>query len=313
MSLELDLEEMMDQERLLRKLTKPLGKVDVVLDTDTYNEIDDQFALAYLIKSHEKINLHAIYAAPFYNERSSGPKDGMEKSYDEILKILQVMGKENYIKVTYRGSESYLSDELTPIDSPAARDLVNRAMNREDDNPLYVVAIGAITNVASAILLEPKIVDKIILIWLGGNGHHWPNNKEFNLMQDVAAARVVFGCGIPLIQLPCGGVVSEFRTTGPELEYWLRGKNQLCDYLIDATIEEGKKMGLPTWSRVIWDVTAVAWLLEGDFMYDRLEPSPIPEYDDTYSFDDSRPMIRYVYGINRDKLFEHLFETLIKE
>ena len=43
---------------------KPKGKVDVVIDTDTYNEIDDQFAVAYLIKSDEKLNLKAIYAAP---------------------------------------------------------------------------------------------------------------------------------------------------------------------------------------------------------------------------------------------------------
>ena len=33
---------------LLNRLKRPEGKIDVVLDTDTYNEIDDQFALAYL-------------------------------------------------------------------------------------------------------------------------------------------------------------------------------------------------------------------------------------------------------------------------
>ena len=121
--------------------------------------------------------------------------------------------------------------ETEAVDSPAARDLISRAMERSEEQPLYVVAIGAITNVASAILLEPKIIEKIVLVWLGGNAHDWTDNKEFNLYQDVAAARVVFGCGVPLVQLPCAGVVSSFRTTGPELEYWLRGKNKLCDYL----------------------------------------------------------------------------------
>ena len=76
-----------DNEELVRRLKKPVGMVDVVLDTDTFNEIDDQFALAYLIKSDEKLNLKAIYAAPFYNEKSTGPKDGMEKSYEEIMKM----------------------------------------------------------------------------------------------------------------------------------------------------------------------------------------------------------------------------------
>ena len=73
-----------DNAKLIQRLEKPKGRVDVVIDTDTYNEIDDQFALSYLIKSDEKLNLKAIYAAPFFNEKSTGPADGMEKSYQEI-------------------------------------------------------------------------------------------------------------------------------------------------------------------------------------------------------------------------------------
>ncbi len=300
-----------DNEIIIRKLQKPKGKIDVVIDTDTYNEIDDQYALSYLIKSDYKLNLKAIYAAPFFNEKSSDPEDGMKKSYEEILRILKIIGREDYNEITFMGSQNYLPNETEAVNSPAARDLIKQAIDRSDDNPLYVVAIGAITNVASAILLEPKIIDKIVLVWLGGNAHEWPNNREFNLFQDVAAARVVFGCGVPLVQLPCAGVVSGFRTTGPELEYWLRGKNKLCDYLIDTTIKEAARMEESNcWSRVIWDVTAVAWLLDGDFCSDRLEHSPIPEYDHRYAFDKTRHMIKYVYTINRDKLFEHLFETL---
>ena len=70
---------------LLSRLNKPAGPVDVVLDTDTYNEIDDQYALSYLMKSGDKLHVKAIYAAPFYNEKSTGPADGMEKSYQEIM------------------------------------------------------------------------------------------------------------------------------------------------------------------------------------------------------------------------------------
>ncbi|MFQ7549914.1 MAG: nucleoside hydrolase [Blautia marasmi] len=121
----------------------------------------------------------------------------MEKSYQEILKVLKLMKEKKYEKVTYRGSNTYLPDESTPVDSPAARNLVKRAMEREDDNPLYVVAIGAITNVASAILMEPEIIKKIVIVWLGGNALHWPDNHEFNAYQDVAADRVIFGSGVP--------------------------------------------------------------------------------------------------------------------
>ncbi|GAB1453609.1 hypothetical protein MASR2M47_36650 [Draconibacterium sp.] len=52
----------------------------MVLDTDTYNEVDDQFALAYALLSPDKIDLQAIYAAPFHNDRSENAGDGMEKA-----------------------------------------------------------------------------------------------------------------------------------------------------------------------------------------------------------------------------------------
>jgi hypothetical protein len=110
-------------------------------------------------------------------------------------------------------------------------------------------------------------------------------------------------------------VVSEFRTTKPELEYWLKGKNPLADYLAAQAIAEAESYaaGKP-WSRCIWDVTAVAWLVnDGERLMKSYEfPSPIPEYDGTYSLDESRYPIRYVYEINRDALFETLFECLTK-
>ena len=56
----------MDNLTLIKNLQQPKGKVDVVLDTDTYNEIDDQFAVAYMLSYGEKLNVKALYAAPFY-------------------------------------------------------------------------------------------------------------------------------------------------------------------------------------------------------------------------------------------------------
>lgn len=300
-----------DNARLIRRLEKPKGRVDVVIDTDTYNEIDDQYALSYLIKSDEKLDLKAIYAAPFFNEKSTGPADGMEKSYREIMNVLTLLEREDLKQVVYRGSTEYLPSETEPVISDAAKDLAERAMNYTEEHPLYVVAIAAITNVASAILLNPDIKNRIVLIWLGGNATNWPDNKEFNLYQDVAGARIVFGCGVPLVQLPCMGVVSAFTTSGPELEYHLRGKNKLCDYLVNVTTTEAAACnGGPVWTRPIWDVTAVAWLLDGDFEEDCLIHSPIPEYDNRYAFDNNRHFIKYVYHIKRDKLFADLFAKL---
>ncbi|MDR3020020.1 MAG: nucleoside hydrolase [Treponema sp.] len=302
-----------DDESLLKRLRKPSGIVDVVIDTDTWNEIDDQYALAFLIKSEKKIRLKAIYAAPFHNQKSSSPADGMEKSYNEIFNIISLLDRDDLKSVVKKGSLSYLPSETEPVDSPAARDLAERAMGYSPEKPLYVVSIGAITNIASALLINPEIRDRIVIVWLGGHAHFWPDTKEFNMMQDVAAARIVFGCGAALVQLPCMGVVSAFTASGPELEYWLKGKNKLCDYLVQYTTESAfKDGGLPNWTRVIWDVTAVGWLLDGNYMQDYLVPSPIPQYDHHYGFDPNRHFIRYVYHIERDRLFKALFECLAK-
>ena len=133
------------------------------------------------------------------------------------------------------------------------------------------------------------------------------------MKQDIAAARVVFGSGVPLVLVPCMGVASSFATTGPELEYWLRGKNTLCDYLCNIAEAEAKGDGQgEVWSRAIWDVTAAGWLVCGEAMHDRYEPCPIPEYDHHYGIDRNRPLIRYVYGIDRDRLMADLFGKLVK-
>lgn len=299
--------------KLVKMLKWPEGKVDVILDTDTYNEVDDQFALAYMLRSEEKLNVKAVYAAPFFNQKSNGPEDGMLKSYDEIGKMLKLLDREDMMDKVYLGSRQFLQSETRPVQSEAANDLARRAMDYTQENPLYVLAIGAITNISSALLINPEIKDRMVVVWLGGNGFEWPDNYEFNARQDVAAVRVLLGCGVPVVLLPCRGVVSAFSVSGPELEYWLRGKNELCDYLVETTLEYAKEKGYPdVWTKPIWDVTTVGWLLSRDYFMDRLVPSPIAEYDHKWAFDQSRHMIRYVYYINRDLLFQDLFRKLVK-
>ena len=117
----------MTREQHLKNLEVPSGKVDVILDTDAYNEIDDQFAISYLLLSGEKLNTVGLCAAPFFNSLSTGAKDGMEKSYDEILKLLSLLGREDMKAKTFKGSEEYLPDERTPVISDAARFIVETA------------------------------------------------------------------------------------------------------------------------------------------------------------------------------------------
>lgn len=301
-----------DMKRLLR-LNKPEGPVDVVLDTDTYNEIDDQFALSYLIKSEDELRLKAIYAAPFYNNRVRTAEEGMERSYAEIFNVLTLLGREDLKSKVYKGSNCFLKDESTPVVSEAAKHLAELAMNYTEEKPLYVIAIAAITNVASAILINPEIAKRIVVVWLGGQAFEWPDNREFNCYQDVASVRVVFDSNAAIVLLPCRGVVSAFATTKYELEHWLKGKNELCDYLCKVVVEEAEENNRGKyWSKPIWDVCAVAWLLKGNFMLDRLDHAPIAEYDHRWAFSKNRPLIRYIYHIHRDKLMEDLFTKLAK-
>ena len=198
----------------------PEGPVDVILDTDAFAEIDDQFAIAYLLRSPEKLRCRAICAAPF-QDLSNGvdPGRGMELSFDEIRKVLSLMGCEDLYSNVFKGSRQWLPDESTPVPSPAAAEIVRLAREYTPENPLYVVGIGAITNVASALLTPPEIKENIVVVWLGGHARHWPQQNEFNLVNDIAAARVVFQSGAALVQLPCMGVVSAFTTTKPELQF----------------------------------------------------------------------------------------------
>ena len=41
----------MTKSQYFKNLTVPSGKIDVVIDTDAYNEIDDQYAICYMLKS----------------------------------------------------------------------------------------------------------------------------------------------------------------------------------------------------------------------------------------------------------------------
>lgn len=280
-------------------------KKKIILDTDTYNEIDDQFALAYAMLSPDKVELLSVNAAPFLNSRSTSAADGMEKSYNEIFRIMKLVDPEAKIPV-YRGSTSFLTDKNTPVESPACDNIINTVMN--SDELVYIVAVGAITNVASAIIKCPEIVNRTVVIWLGGHALHWQDTREFNLKQDVAAAQIVLDSKVPFVQIPCNGVCTEFLTTVPELEYYLGGKNELCDYLVDIVRGYTKKPY--GWSKVVWDVTAVAAIVEPKALDMVIIPTPILTDDCHFAKDDARHPFIYVRRIRRDPIYADMFEKL---
>lgn len=290
---------------MLERLQPPAGKISVVIDTDTYNEIDDQFAVVYALLSPERINVEAIYAAPFLNDRSNGPKDGMEKSYNEILNLLTKMGR-NHDGFVYKGSDRFLKSYAEPVESAAARDLVRKAMASKD--PLYVLTLGAPTNVASAILMEPEIINKMVVVWLGGAGPDWRYASEFNLQQDMLSSQLLFNSGVPLVQLPTIPVTSHLLTTIPEVEHFLKGKGPIADYLCDIFTDYHS--GAYAWSKVIWDISAIAYAIEPKWFSTEIRHSPILTDQKTYSVNNTRHFYRVATSLNRDMIFGDMFKKI---
>ena len=298
----------MDDITRISRLQSPVGTVRMVLDTDTANEIDDQFALVWALLSPERLSLEAIYAAPFYADwhpGSTSPKDGMEKSNAEILKVLSLMDTPVTTPV-FKGSADFLPGHGQPAaDSDAVRDLIERA---RQPGLLYVVCIGAITNVASAILQAPDIIDEIVVVWLGSHASWWPDTAEFNHMQDIPAARVIFDSGVPLIHVPCMGVSSHLITSPEELEVSARG-SRIGDFLHEIVRDYPARRGAG-WSKVVWDISTIAWLINEKWVPSQLVHSPIAQYDRTFSYNRDRHLIRQAYFVHRDVVFHDLFKKL---
>ena len=294
----------MTDSKRLEMLQWKEGILDIVLDTDAATEVDDPFAISYLLLSPERFRLHAIYAAPFaMNERAQDPADGMEMSYQEILHMMKLCHQENICPV-FRGSSKWLSKKEEPVESEAVDDLIQRAMCYTQANPLYVLAIGAGTNIASALLKKPEIAECIIVVWLAGNQLDDSPNV-YNIYQDVKAAQVIFDSGVPLIHVPCNYVTSHMITSIPELKYWLSGKNELCDYLVN--IVEAYGNGEMAWGKHIWDLGAAGVLYKKEWSRCEITTAPIITDEITWSRDTQRHLIANVCEVNRDQIFRDAF------
>ena len=348
-------------EELKKKLDVPAGKIHLIIDTDAKNEVDDQFAVSWAIRSPERFQVDAVYAAPFSHDcfkklagqsmslddvggitYSDHPGDGMEASYQELLKLYGLLGVDPEGHV-FRGSKDYISDIGGPVESEAARDLIARAMN--SDETIYVAVIGAPTNIASALLMEPELVKKIVVVWLGAQPLNFVHGIEFNAMQDVKATRVLFDSGVPLVLIPCMNVASMLTLTKPEVEQLLIGKSSISDYLSKMVLEalsddaaaatamlamlrhsylagqedrdDGYLFQFPTNftapSRIIWDISTIAFLKNPGWTPSKLETSPV--FMDNLMWgpkDESRHKIRVVNFCSRDNIFGDMIACLTK-
>ncbi len=293
---------------LLTRLEPPQGKVRLVIDSDAYNEVDDAFAIAHALLSPDRCEVEAIYAGPFVNKRAKTPKDGMRQSYDEILRVLDKLGRKATV---LKGSTRYLRSEKDAPRSPAVDDLIERALAATE--PLWVASLGCPTNIAAALIAEPRIVDKITVVWIGGQQHHSPNANDYNIGQDYFASKSLFDSGGALVEI-LGYLISEqMRTTVWELERFMKGRSALADYLYETVVGyyNDRRQGPDhAWSKPIWDLAVSGFLVNPEWVPTQIASSPILRPDITWEHDASRHPIRVSTRVERDAIFTDFFKKL---
>lgn len=279
-------------------------KINLILDTDTYNECDDQFALSYLIKSKDLFNIEAITVAPYsHTKRDLTVRDGQELSYNEILKICNWLNFDTNNKV-FKGSMDYIQNGYDEKND-AVNKIIEIALK---NNKTYILGIGAITNIALAIKKEPKIVNKIEIVWLGGNELGYEDNLEYNFRQDVEAVKIVFESKVKLTILPCKKIVSELRIDINTLKKYLENKSELCNYLIERFYNDGYH-GVQE-SRVIWDISVIAYMINKKWFETEQISCPNIRKDTSYEVTDNRHNITFVTKLDRNKIYKDLFNKL---
>ncbi|MGI6116033.1 MULTISPECIES: nucleoside hydrolase [unclassified Clostridium] len=233
------------------KFTVPENKrFRVIVNTDCKNEADDQFALAHHLMT-PKFDVRGIIAAHFEAKADEGKGESMQKSYDEILKVLELMeltGQYPVLKgapgplpydpakaIRYNeGPEIPLMEQPQPVVSEGAQFIVDEAM-REDDRPLFVVFLGAITDLASAYLMEPRIAGRLTAVWIGG-GEYPAGEFEFNMYQDIQASNIVLGSEIDFWQIP-KNVYKMLRVTLAELQCRVAPHGKIGQYLFEQLVQ----------------------------------------------------------------------------
>ncbi len=283
----------------------------LIVDTDAANEADDQYAIVQALLS-PRLDIRAITAAHFGEEKSAR---SMEESYAEILKILTMMNKQKDVfhMPVLRGACHALLNDGKPIESEATRGIIEEAL-RPEKKPLFVIVLGALTNVASALLIEPRIAERITVIWIGGNAYP-SGGWEYNLKNDPIAARCVFEGSVPLWQVP-RNVYQMMLVSIAELAVHVRPCGEIGHYLFSHLVEWGQTY----WGKRSSQRTGECWFLgdspavglllnEQEFHY-HMESAPHIREDLSYELNKGHRMIRVYDSVDSRFILQDLYAKL---
>jgi len=279
-----------------------------IIDTDAKNEADDQFAIVHALLS-PSLDVRGLVAAHFGSSRSSTSMADSRKEIDLLLRLMELEGQ----VTVANGAPAALVDARTPQDSPGARLIVAESKLATPEDPLYVAFLGPLTEMASAILLDPEIVRRpVVVIWIGGVGYGgietYPG-VEFNLGNDITAANVVYDSGITVWQVP-SNVYSQVSVSYAELAEKIGGTSKLADYLINQLIEWNATYHRePIESRSLGDSPAVSLMLYPRGGTFRTVPAPRFGREGHYLPGSGHP-IRVVESVDVRFLIEDMFAKI---
>jgi inosine-uridine nucleoside N-ribohydrolase len=279
----------------------PAGqRVRVVLDTDTANEVDDQYAIALALFSPERIDLKGLVAAHFGDR--GGPA-GIDQSYDEIRRVLDLAGDAGRVPA-FRGSHPLrYSDVAEP--SEGVDFIVEEARKATPDDPLWVVLLGPATDVVAASVAAPDIADRMVALFHGRT--RWPATCwNFNVHNDVRAARALFHSPLPFVLFDTG---TYLRQPLEEAEQTVAPHGPLGRYLVDIR-RRTPRHAAP--SKGLFDLGDVAFLVDPALAEWEEVSVPTVGWDLVYDHAHTHGRMLRVYHIDRPGTFRLLSDHLVR-
>ena len=279
------------------------AKQRVIVNTDAKNEADDQYAIVHAVLT-PSFDLHGIIPAHYGTRKTA---TSMQESHNETMKLLRLMGLEGDVHVA-DGASGAIADESTPVDSPGAQLIIAEAM-QDDPRPLYIAFYGPLTDMASALLLEPRIAERNVrVIWIGGGP--WPSGGgEYNLSNDIHAANVVMKSRVELWQVPR----RTYRTMSvgyAELIEKVYPQGAIGKYLVEQLLEHNAATRPEMEYRSLGDSPCIGIILDPEC--GRWSWRPAPTFDAQMHYVHSgryRP-IRVYEDVNTRFIHEDLFAKL---
>ncbi len=281
----------------------PEAKQRVIVNTDAKNEADDQYAIVQAILT-PSFDLHGIIPAHFGTRKSA---TSMQDSHDETMLLLRLMGLEDDIRVE-AGATHAMPDEQTPVDSPGARLIIEEAM-KDDDRPLHIAFYGPVTDISSALLLEPAIEDRNIrVVWIGGG--HWPNGgREFNLSNDIHAANVLMKSNLEVWQVPR----TAYRTMGvtyAELIEKVYTQGEIGKYLVEQLLAFNGRTNPSMEYRSLGDSPCIGIIIDPECGRWSWKPAPTFDMQMHYLHTGQYRPIRVYDSVNTRFIHEDFFAKL---